>query len=193
MYILEIGAGMYPWFVRQDHFSVNSAEFTPLKQEFTKIGIGNTYVCVDNSRSQVRRGEVFVRNKCQDLMRGDFMYLQADACLLPFNNESFDVVILSDVLSLPEIDWEDLKYGLQRGCTRKAKAIIISEIKRVLKSGGRFIECAYQGFSNLAWSDNELESDEDFIKTLVCLRQTIVVPHTPVQQLIAREIVFTKK
>lgn len=193
MHILEIGAGLYPWFVRQDHFSVNSSESTPLKQEFAKIGEENTYICVDHSYSQVQKGSLFVRNNCRDLVQGVFLYVQADALRLPFTDESFDVVVLSDVFSLPEMDWHDAQYGLQRGCTRESKLTIIKEVKRVLRSGGRFIECAYQGFSSLTWSDHELGCDENLVITFVCMRNTIVIPHTTTQQLTAREIVYTKK
>lgn len=137
---------------------------------------GDFYVAVDLPpfRSVDTRGQEQEENmkrlrndleeRLPDGIKGDIVY--ADATKLPFNDETVDVVFMANVLSGHIKDDKRMRAGLpsdKKVMTEKLG--ILSDVKRVLKEGGRVIieETFAPAYKNVVNKTVEvLKKDEDW-------------------------------
>ncbi len=109
--ILEIGVGTIPWMLKP------KKRRGEMRKKFTRIEPGSTYICLDDL-SLVESWDECLKNIAR---RGpkdvEFKTITASGVNLPFENDSFDLVIMSDVLSIPAGDWCQCGGGCECGCT----------------------------------------------------------------------------
>jgi SAM-dependent methyltransferase len=144
--IVEIGSGKTPfplWLLQR----MQVAPHVPLstqEQWLFDLLPGGEYTCVDRQPVLLAMGASQLRSARHRVagwydLRVDSIHAQAHRGL-PIADTSVDVVVLSDVLSLPEHDKRDAENGANAFTTmistRAIKAAIIKEAARMLRPDG---------------------------------------------------------
>jgi len=143
--ILDVGCGIAPWLMREEKIGDyswlikkricdNRHGFLPYEKH---VGVSKDqfYFCVDIEASAIQEAqkdvEALTKEYTNSLIDGVMIFGKIDGRNLPFSNDSFDVVIFSDVISSPYVCREHIKE-------------ILREMVRVMKPDARLIVTAYQ-------------------------------------------------
>lgn len=157
--VLDVGMGELPWHERLALSSMATLAHQVLENiyETTYFGIDND-PAFEDSQSHYFDEEQVPRK---------IIRIEADATSLPLNNAMFDIVILSDIFTIPEHDWcmcesdcececracecggddseqEICCEGSCKGVSAEEKWQMLCEAIRVLKEKGKLVIACYQ-------------------------------------------------
>lgn len=178
MRVLDIGAGHIPFFVRIPWREDEEEQWSPMWHLVVGAYWNGEWTCLDSDESALAEGLKKSRPPPCGLSP-----VIGDARELPFPDAQFDLVIMSDVLTVPDHDWCMCEYGCdcrcgacecsnyqlkkgpccggtEKGLPEKEKIIILEHAIRVLKSGGNLVIANYQTHEYSGPSLKFLETDE---------------------------------
>ena len=146
MKIADLGCGKSPWLLR-NYFRKIWNLGTPLSDAHSGVPVGTTYFCVDTHRPDFD----YVRGKLREysisypnLIKGSIEFICADARRSGLPTNSLDMVILSDVMSVPPPRHADLDGYGKPGLPNSVKRQIADSAINLLRQDGTLIVTTYQ-------------------------------------------------
>ncbi|MBI4095340.1 MAG: hypothetical protein HY438_00605 [DPANN group archaeon] len=145
MLVADLGCGKFPWFLGNQQIRKDRGIGTPLSNAHCGIPEGTTYFCVDNRHIHYAESwfEEFLTNH-SNLFNGEIRFISADARRPGLRKQSLDMVIVSDVLSIPPPGHSDTKDWDGPGTSNREKKQIVESAINLLHQDGILIITAYQ-------------------------------------------------